>query len=135
MLVSQVCAKEKSLYRVGGAESFYRSLDLRDRVQRQSGDRELLELTEPILRSDKTFPQSRTSADEISRLLRLTDEQIADVMAAEKPAGALSLKKISVPFLTSQLSSLDFFHRSLISEWKWNEDYITEAIGYRIRHR
>ena len=56
-------------------------------------NRELLELTEPILRSDKTFPQNRTSADEISRLLRLTDEQIADVMAAEKP----SLKKISVP--------------------------------------
>jgi len=72
-------------------------------------NRELLELTEVILRSDKAFPESRTSADEISRLLRFTDEQIANVMVAKKPAGTLSLKKISVPFLTSQLSSLYLF--------------------------
>ena|SRR5438128_888099 len=31
-------------------------------------NRELLELTEPILRSDKVFPQSKTNADEISPL-------------------------------------------------------------------
>ncbi|PYS23899.1 MAG: hypothetical protein DMF72_08010 [Acidobacteria bacterium] len=72
-------------------------------------NRELIELVEPILRSDKVFPESKKAADELSSLLQYADEQIASIMALKKPAGALNLKKISVPFLTSQLSSLYLF--------------------------
>jgi hypothetical protein len=72
-------------------------------------NRELVELVEPILRSDKVFSESNKAADELGSLRQFTDEQIANVMAAKKPAGALSLKKIAVPFLTSQLSSLYLF--------------------------
>lgn len=72
-------------------------------------NRELVELVEPILRSDKVFPESKKAADELSSLMQFTDEQIASIMASKKPPGPISLKKIAVPFLTSQLSSLYLF--------------------------
>ncbi len=72
-------------------------------------NRELVELVEPILRSDKTFPESKPTADLLSSLLKLTDDQIASKMASKKSAGPISLKKIAVPFLISQLSSLYLF--------------------------
>lgn len=77
---------------------------------RNAVDRETLVLTESILRLDKTFPTSKTTADEIARLLQLTDEQIANVMASRREtARALGLKTVSLPFLMSQLSSLHLF--------------------------
>lgn len=72
-------------------------------------NRELLELVVPILRCDRVFPESKRTADELSSLLKHSDEQIASAMAQKKPPGPLSLKKITLPFLMSQLSSLYLF--------------------------
>jgi hypothetical protein len=56
-------------------------------------NRELVELVEPILRSDKVFSESNKAADELGSLRQFTDEQIANVMAAKKPAGALIINE------------------------------------------
>ncbi|HBB98500.1 MAG TPA: hypothetical protein DC054_24220 [Blastocatellia bacterium] len=72
-------------------------------------NRELIELVEPIMREDKNFRESKPTAEVLGSLLKLTDEQFAINVAPKKPTGPISLKKISVPFLTSQLSSLYLF--------------------------
>ena len=72
-------------------------------------NRELVELVEPIMREDKNFRESKLTAEVLGSLLKLTDEQFAIKVAPKKPAGPISLKKISVPFLISQLSALYLF--------------------------
>ncbi len=72
-------------------------------------NRELVELVEPIMREDKNFRESKLTAEVLAPLLKLTDEQFAIKVAPKKPAGPISLKKISVPFLISQLSALYLF--------------------------
>jgi hypothetical protein len=71
--------------------------------------RERIQLIEPILRSDESFPQNQEIAKYLHDVLTRTDQEIAVIMAAESPNGPLTLKKISIPFLQSQLSSLYLF--------------------------
>lgn len=72
-------------------------------------NRQLLELLEPILRSDKIFPEIRGVADVVSSMMKLTDEQIASALATKDGNFPIGLKKLAVSFLTAQLSSLSIF--------------------------
>lgn len=69
----------------------------------------LLQVIEPILRTDKFFPEVGDVADAVKSLSGYTDEQLATLKTITKNKGALNLKKFQLPFLTSQLSSLYLF--------------------------
>jgi hypothetical protein len=77
---------------------------------RGSVDRELLLFIEPILRSDKVYPQSKEIADAVGLMLKLTDNEIGAIsLRGASKTGGLTIKKYSLPFLNSQLSSLYLF--------------------------
>jgi hypothetical protein len=72
-------------------------------------DNKLLQLIEPILRTDKIFPEVQGVADAVKSLSGYTDERLATLKILTRNKGGLNLRKFQLPFLTSQLSSLYLF--------------------------
>lgn len=74
-------------------------------------DSALLEWIEPIWRADKSNPQNRIVA-EVSAGMRQQPDQlqmVSKILAAKETRRGLTFKKVTLPFLTSQLHALYLF--------------------------
>jgi hypothetical protein len=73
-------------------------------------DRPLLEWIQPILRANRGSHEDQAAAERIGSLLRLPDDQLQAVsQAVQEIEVGLSMKKYTLPFLTSQIVSLSLF--------------------------
>jgi hypothetical protein len=73
-------------------------------------DRPLLEWLEPILRASKDSREDQAAAERIESLLRLPHDQLQAIsQAVQEVEVGLSMKKYTLPFLTSQIISLSLF--------------------------
>lgn len=75
-------------------------------------DRALLEWAEPIMHAEKGDRTIQLIAQAITKLLAQSTEQVqasSQYLAAQNIGTALNFKNLSLPFITSQLSSLSLF--------------------------